>query len=113
YKGKILAKTTGIDRGSSRITLLGSSVWESPFSGFLKTGPGKMRLSPSFAVVQAGTRPTIDQITNLTGYLPGIAEWFKEDFLGFDYGEYKFKQPKTIYHKIPIGDFAEISLNAK
>lgn len=111
YKNRI-QKVTAVDK-YSRIVLLNSSVWESPLTGFLKTGPARMRLSPNIVVIQGSSNPYEEKVQKLTGYLPGIGEWFKEDFLDFDHNEYRFKQTKTIYHEIPFGGFAKVILNAK
>lgn len=113
FKIKIIAKTTAIGNSYSRILLINSSVWESPFSRVMKSEKGRMRLNPSLIVIQGSAKRVKEDITTLTGYLPGIGEWFKEDLLAFDNDEYKFQQPKTIYHEIPLGKSAKIILNAK
>jgi hypothetical protein len=113
FDGKRFKKTVGIGDKSTRITLLNSYISESLYSGFLKQGPASFNLKPSLLVFHDGTQKTPDKITNFTGYLPGIGEWFDEDFLEFNYDEYKFKNTKTIYHTIPIWRDIKIVLNSK
>lgn len=114
YKGKRVKSVTAVDTGSSRITFLDSSLWESPMSSFFnRNGEADMRLRPSLVVVQPNSKDSIDKVKNLSAYLPGVGEWLKEDFLDFDMEEYKFKQTKRIYHPIPLPGIATIKLYSK
>lgn len=114
YKGKRVKAVTAVDVGSSRITFLDSSLWESPMSSFFnRNGEADMRLRPSLVVVQPNSKDSIDKVKNLSAYLPGVGEWLKEDFLDFDMEEYKFKQTKRIYHPIPLPGIATIKLFSK
>lgn len=106
-------ETTSIDGPTSRMMLCGSYIHETPLTAMFRRGSGRMRLSPSVVLLKSSAGPMPTNVLNITSYLPGIGEWFKEDFLAFDYAEYKFKQPKTIYHEIPLGSFATATLNAK
>lgn len=112
-QGKRVQRTTAKGNNYSRALLLNSSVWENPMTSFFGGGDASMRLNPSLLLVQGSTKQIKEEVTYIQGYLPGIAEWFDKDFIKFDDEEYKFEETKTIYHKMKLGSFAKITLNAK
>lgn len=112
-QSKRIKRTTAKGSDYSRALLLNSSVWESPMTSLFKRGEARMRLNPNFLLIHGSTKPINENVTYIRGYLPGIGEWFGRDFLEFDDDEYKFKETKTIYHEMKLGDFATITLNAK
>lgn len=115
YKSRNVKAVTAIDKGSSRITLFNSSLWESPMSSIFNRGTktADMRLNPSLVVIQPNSNAPIEKVNNLTAYLPGVGEWFNENFLEFDMDKYQFKQRKKIYHDIELPGIAVITLYAK
>jgi len=106
------ANLTAVSNGT-RVSLMRCHSWETPFSRLINKDKSQVRVSPSFMVVHPDDKKVPEFITNLTGHLPGLGEWLEEDFLEFDYKEYKFKQPKTIYHKISIGPSISVSLSSR
>ncbi len=98
---------------SSRALALDCTCWESSFTSIFKQSEAEMRFNPNMLVIQGDSSPIKQEITYIQGYLPGIAQWFDRDFLEFDRNEYKFKEPKTIYHEISLGSHAKITLNAR
>ena len=109
-KYKHLNKVTTKTGRYSRAMAIDGFFWEEALTSLFKRDPASMKGRPQLLVMQNDIRDIGDTITNITGYLPGIGDWFGTNFLDFDHDAKKFKQDKRLYHEIKLGDFITITL---
>ncbi len=113
FSGKRFNIVTAVNDKSSRMELMGCTVYESPLTKLFRNNRADQELTAKMLVVGEGSARIPKELSNLTGMLPGIGEWFEENFLDFDIDSYTFKNTKIIYHDIDLWEGAKIVLNAR
>lgn len=113
FNGKRFDNVTAVSDKSSRMELIGCSVYESPFTRLFRSNRADQELTAKMLILGDGSARIPSALNNVTGMLPGIGEWFGEKFLEFDMDSYSFKNTKIIYHDIDLWKGAKIVLNAR